>query len=377
MLKMNFKLLTILTILILLFAPILSYAEDVMPITQPDVVPQITESDLYIFDDDVVINTLVDGNIFIMGNNVTIDTQIGGSAFIIGNNITLTENSYIYSNLFAMANSISINGIIVDGYIMAGDLTIEEKGFVYRDLKSVSNNLNIYGTIQRNCFATANSILLKKDNSETIGKILGTLTYSSENELVFPDKAIANGINFKKLVSEDSDSVFNYLTTIATILFICLILFLICAWQKPKCLTIFTKLNIITFIKVFGIGLVSIILIPIISFVLLFTVIGIPMSFITMFMYVVLFMISQYIFSIILAHVLLPNSGVLKRLGLTLLISLVIYGLSLIPYVGYIIRGLVYPTAFGFMILPLFRKKEKKLISETSNTVVAVEEKNI
>ena len=244
-------------------------------------------------------------------------------------------------------------------------------GYIYRSLYCTTNNLNIYGTINRNAFVNANSISFINEATKKAGKIAGTLNYSSENELVFPDNVVDKGITFTKINADDTkNTVFEYLTTIATILFMSLIIFMLCVWLKPKCITAFKKLNIITFLKAFGVGLISIIILPIISLILLLTVIGIPMCFVIMLTYIVLFMISSYIFSIILAHNLLPNSGILKRLGTTFLISLVIYGLSLIPYLGAIVLGLVYCTGFGFIILPLFNKKDKtNLNNDNTNTI--------
>ena len=108
MLKKNFN---ILTALILLLFPVISYAEDdIIPIVEN----KILQSDLYIFDENVVIDQLVDGNVYIMGNNVTIDTEIGGNVFVMANTVNLTENAYVYST-------------VIDSYIIAQNTSIEDE----------------------------------------------------------------------------------------------------------------------------------------------------------------------------------------------------------------------------------------------------------
>ena len=61
------------------------------------------KNDLYLCQDDVVVEDIVDGNAFIIGKNVTIKGEIGGDLFVMADKLTI-DGGYVYSSVFACAN---------------------------------------------------------------------------------------------------------------------------------------------------------------------------------------------------------------------------------------------------------------------------------
>mgnify|MGYP007006970980 FL=1 len=104
------------------------------------------KSDVYLTGDNITVDYIVDGNLFVMADTVTINSQIGGDAFIMAKKIIVDEKAYIFNNLFAMANSIEVKGIVFDVYALTNNFTVSN-GYIYRDAKISCKTLNINGAI--------------------------------------------------------------------------------------------------------------------------------------------------------------------------------------------------------------------------------------
>ena len=100
------------------------------------------QGDVYLTGDDITIDYIVDGNLFIFADTVNINSQIGGDAFIFANSVTVGDQGYIFSNLFTIAPTLNILGVVYDLYALSDNVTIT--GYVYRDIRVSANNLNIY-----------------------------------------------------------------------------------------------------------------------------------------------------------------------------------------------------------------------------------------
>ena len=193
-------------------------------------------SDVYLMGDNVTIDYVVDGNLFVMADTVTINSKIGGDAFIMAKTINVGDQAYIFSNLFAMADSIDIKGVVYDVYALAQNFTVSN-GYIYRDAKLCCNTININGTIGRNAFVSCSNINFNTDENDK-GIIYGDLTYSTPSELSF-DKNIVNGnVTYKapKVSPEKSvrEIVASYISDLGAFLAFVIIIWLVCLWLAPK-----------------------------------------------------------------------------------------------------------------------------------------------
>ena len=124
------------------------------------------KSDVYLAGDNISIDYIVDGNLFVFADTVTINSQIGGDAFIFAKNVVVNEEGYIFSNLFTIAESIEIKGVVYDIYAVSQNLTISN-GYVYRDLKAACETLNINGAIGRNAYVNCSTINFNTDQGDS------------------------------------------------------------------------------------------------------------------------------------------------------------------------------------------------------------------
>lgn len=228
-------------------------------------------SDVYLMGDNVTIDYVVDGNLFVMADTVTINSKIGGDAFIMAKTINVGDQAYIFSNLFAMANSIDIKGVVYDVYALSQNFTVSN-GYIYRDAKLCCNTININGVIGRNAFVSCSNINFNTDENDK-GIIYGDLTYSTPSELSF-DKNIVNGnVTYKapKVSPEKSvrEIVASYISDLGAFLAFVIIIWLVCLWLAPKFLNDTNKFVGKKTLNVLGTGLLTLIVLPIACIILL------------------------------------------------------------------------------------------------------------
>ena len=293
MLKNKKKIISIFLLLIILFSTIsIVYANnesgeyDIMLLdSNEDVLPTNNENNLtnnsnqttnlksgdeYLVGENVTIDYTVDGNIFIFANTVTISEQIGGDAFIIANKITIDNKGYIYSNLFALAKSIEIQGIVYDAYVSAEDFTISG-GYVYRDLRLISKNFNNFGVVGRNAYVDCSSMNFELEDKT--GIIYGNLEYSSKSEINLPESAVSGETKFTKSITTEistSHLIYNYIINLGSFIIFVIVVWLLCLWIAPKFLNNSNELVGKKTLNISGLGILTLIGIPIICIILIF-----------------------------------------------------------------------------------------------------------
>lgn len=360
--KTKFKFLIIFLLSSILFIAPFVYAENesIMLTDENTTIQNTTNNqtqnyksqDLYLFENSVTIDYVVDGNAFIFANDVTISSQIAGDVFVFAKNITIDENSAISGNLFAVADSIEVQGIVYDIYSMSNSLTIND-GYVYRDLKSITNTLNLYGTIGRNAFVTASSISFANSDNSLTGMIYGDFNYTSKIETQIPEDVVHGSINYTPLKIDTSIDLSTYIYSLGNFLIIVIVLWAIGLWFKNQ----FKKSDISTKNKTLWIvlsGILGFILTPLVSLVLLFIPITNSLSLLLLSLYFIILAMSKAIFTIGL------NGYICKKLkiknnigtfGILIISSIIVWALCLIPYnIGSTINLIAMILGFGILI---------------------------
>lgn len=325
------------------------------------------QHDVYLTGDNITIDYVIDGNLFVFGNNVTINSQIGGDAFIFANTVTVSEQGYIFSNLFTIASTVNIQGVIYDLYALSDTTNIT--GYIYRDIKVSSNTLNIFGTIRRNAFVKSNTINFNQntENSEgdatvsTQGIINGNLQYTAKNEISIPDGVVTGEVKYTQSNVKNSNNIQNYLISLGTIIVTAILVWLVCLWIAPKFVKnteIINKKNILPQI---GLGILSPIVLILISFILL--LIGITSSF-GLLLFAILFILiglSTSIFIIAINNLICNKLKIQKTIGIfgmLIVTTAILWLISLIPYVGGIVGILAVIIGFGIVVYNLIKRNK-------------------
>lgn len=339
--------------------------------------------DVYLTGDNVTIDYVVDGNLFVMADTVTINSKIGGDAFIMAKTINVGDQAYIFSNLFAIADSIDIKGVVYDVYALAQNFTISN-GYIYRDAKLCCNTININGAIGRNAFVSCSNINFNTDENDK-GIIYGDLTYSTPSELSF-DKNIVNGnVTYKapKVSPEKSvrEIVASYISDLGAFLAFVIIIWLVCLWLAPKFLNDTNKFVGKKTLNVLGTGLLTLIAVPIACIILLLLQLTAGISLLTVAIYILALIVAKSIFTIVANNYLCSKLNINKNTGIfgMLIVSgVIVWVISELPYVGGIVSFIISVLGLGVLVSAILPKKAKKAsdtneVKETTKTDVKKE----
>ena len=339
--------------------------------------------DVYLTGDNVTIDYVVDGNLFVMADTVTINSKIGGDAFIMAKTINVGDQAYIFSNLFAIADSIDIKGVVYDVYALAQNFTVSN-GYIYRDAKLCCNTININGVIGRNAFVSCSNINFNTDENDK-GIIYGDLTYSTPSELSF-DKNIVNGnVTYKapKVSHEKSirEIVASYISDLGAFLAFVIIIWLVCLWVTPKFLDDTNKFVGKKTLNVLGTGLLTLIAVPIACIILLLLQLTAGISLLTVAIYILALIVAKSIFTIVANNYLCSKLNINKNTGIfgMLIVSgVIVWVISELPYVGGIVSFIISVLGLGVLVSAILPKKAKKAsdtdeVKETTKTEVKKE----
>ena len=400
--KNKTKIIAIFTILILLFSTTFVFAEN--EVSDNPTTPISTEtneiensienevndsqsleetykkSDVYLTGDNVTIDYIVDGNLFVCADTVTINSQIGGDAFILAKNIVINEEAYVFSNLFAISDSIEIKGVIYDIYALAENITVSG-GYIYRDVKVSCDTLNINGTIGRNAFVACSAINFNTDQS-TNGVIYGNLDYASNSEISIPENVVNGTVTYNQIsISTEMPIQFiiaSYILNLGKFLAFLLIVWLICLWLAPKFLNNTNNYVGKKTLEVLGYGLLTIIAIPVACIVLILLQLTSKFSLWLLALYILVLIISKLIFTITANNYICSKFNINKNLGIfgMLIISgIIVWILTQIPYIGGVISFITTVLGLGMLIVSILPKKSKEITSSNEKIDTKTNEK--
>lgn len=343
--------------------------ENTNPDTHQHSEEDIYNGDLYLFDNDITMDKLVDGNVFLFGKNIKVTGQVNGCLFAFGDNVTFEESSYIIQSIYVMANKLTLNGSANDLYACANTINTSYSCFIIRDMRVAANSFNFSGGVGRNAFVSANNFYF----DQTVDKsalIYGNLTYYSPNELSLSSEFVQGDINYHKgnnnlVVSIIIEKVITLCYSILNVL----VVFLLCLWLAPKFLSQLTNyMTLSNCAKAFGIGILSLFGGIAIGFVLLFTVVGIPIGLATITLTILLASIATAITSISITYKLKEKFKYSKNYMTYLTLAgvvIAIWALKLIPYVGIAISFVVTSIGVGIIVNYIITKnhiqKENKV----------------
>lgn len=324
-----------------------------------------TNHDVYLSGDSITIEAseTINGNAFVFAKTVTVNGQIGGDLFVVADTLNI-DGGQIYGNVFAVSTNITVNGLIYDLYAMCDNLNMAYDGVAYRDLKVTCNTASLNGVIGKDANITAKqSLTLEADCL-----IYGNLNYSANNEISVVDGLVTGDVNYEKLsMSASTNSVTGYLVSALMIIVYTLVIWLLMSKLAPK---FYGKINNMTVKKMLIsilIGLVTLIIVPIIALLLMMTVIGIPVAFALLGIFTLIIAVSFATVSIGIANKLAGKVKPLAKfnnLFAVIIVTIVLWALTQIPYAGMVIFLLLTLCGFGMFLSSIINKKEKKV--ETS-----------
>ena len=341
------------------------------------------EKDLFLFDNSVTVDQSVLGNVFIMANDVTISGKVLGNVFVFAKNVNITSTGYINSSLFVCAENVTVNGVIFDMYSSSSKLSISSNARILRDLTSCGNSLNFGGSVSRNATLTFNNI----DVDSASAQIGGNLTYNSNSENI-PAEIVSGKLSFNKLFEDQSivnNAMYNfkyYLVDLLKVIIVSLIVILIIVFATPKFAEKGQKIVENKMAVSIGYGALTLIVIPVVCFLLFCTILGIipALSILLAYLFIIMEM-SIALVALPLAKVICKKINKNSK-GMNILIStisvIILWLLEKIPVLGSIISLFISIFALGILTYSIFHSKietkTKKVVSQASSVATELSE---
>lgn len=373
MLRKFSKLLVLLLIILTFFSFTTCFATDAITTSETNTqainIPapdNIHYGDLYLFGTDVVVDKIVYGSVFVIGNTVEITGQIENDLYVIANTLkidsSVSKGGLIQGNVYALANSIDFNGACSYLYSISNNIDMTYYSYVVGNAKIASSNATILSAIGRDLELLCNKASFSENDQPAA--IYGNLTYASSSDIEIPEGIVSKDITHKGFISSlHNYSLKNIIVGIISAIITALILYIIFNKFTPNFIEKLSskKLSALNLLKAFGIGLASIILVALASILILITLVGAKLSIILILLYAVLCFISVPVLSIVITKALKTVLKVEKTVIFLLVlsaVSIVLYGLTLIPFAGIILSFIIKVTAIGLIIYNYLPHKE-------------------
>ena len=306
--------------------------------------------DLLIGGGNVIVSGDVETDIMVGGGNVTILSNIGDDARLIGGTIII--NGKIGGDLMVGGGQVTVggSGVAGDAAIGGGDIRIDAP--VAGDLFVGGGNVYINSTITGNVKIQAEKITLGKS-----AVIEGDLDYQSKGEMVKEAGAVVKGtVDFEMLKrAKGSPKVFAAVFSSMVLwkfftLFACaLVIGLLLRRYSREIVGLAVERPLFEL----GRGLLTIVIVPIVSVLLLITLIGIPFGVLGLLGFAVMMIFSGIVTPIILGSIVYRflSKRELEVSWKTILLGVFLYvALGLVPFVGFLIQVLLMLLTLGVIV---------------------------
>lgn len=317
---------------------------------------EIQKGDVYLAKEIVSLENPIDGNLYVVASNIDISNDvIYGNVFVVAENVTINAN--ITGATYIVAKNVTINAGMTDAYIVAENIEFKSDAYVERDARMVGESLILDGEISGSLYTSVKEIVLKEN-----GYVAGTLSYSGE--LNYKDGAqIGNlakyeiNVDTEKIQKQSQNHLkaLNIVTKTITALIIIGVIVRISNNGKEK-------ETVIGVIKGIIAGFSWMFVIPILIIFGMITIIGLPISMLALFVYILMYFIVIPMATLQIAKILLQinNKDTKFMIWLTgTLIYLVVALIQNIPTVGAIVTFILGTYGFNLILKKVFKKSKK------------------
>jgi len=275
----------------------------------------------------VAAGTIVDDNFVGFGETITIEGEISGDAMVFGTTVTIADTAVIHGDLLSAGQTIRVNGTVEGNIRAAGEtitidsaigknasvagetVTVTDDGVVGWSLQAAGNTVNVDGEVkgQANLYAATASVTgtiggntiarvsqITVSNSASLG---GNLTYSSEQPGQIASGAV-KGTVLREAATHPTDNwekfanrfrPFALFVSVAGLLIVGLILrTLFPTWSHRVVGTMWQQPS-----RSMLIGIGILLLVPPLVLVSFFTIVGLPLGFIALALYLVGLYVSR------------------------------------------------------------------------------------
>lgn len=380
--KKTFKILALCFALLVVFSSV-CFATDIVTTNQEGTMPIAetsqsldknetttipnTNSSVYEGNTNVLLKGYVNGNSFLMGQQVTISGYVKGDLFVMANSLEIESGAEVTGTVFALAKEMEILGKVSDVYALSQEFILAETGFVARDLNLSASTVVFQGKVGRDANLSTNTLSFDEGTKNLVG---GNLNYSAPNEVAIPEGAVIGEINFEEITVEQPSTakiISDYVTNFFIVILYATIVIILATFVTPN----FAKKATYSMSKkpfisaLIGIG--AIILVPIVSIILLFTVIFTYVGLSLLVAYILVISITIAILGMAIGNYFtdkLKNRTKTKFILLSIASVAILWLLQQVPFIGGYISIFTVVFGLGIFVYSLFTKKALEEVKE-------------
>ncbi len=312
----------------------------------------------------------VNHSMFTAGDDVSTNNAVKGIDFTAGNNLNISGSSEY--GMFA-GNSINFKGMVTRDLFVAGNnIVIGSSANIARDLYVAGNTITISADIKGNVFLAASEIII--DSKEIDGdvtltsgkltiadntKINGTLKYNDNIEYSNTNASIKEVKTYHVEVKNKDEvipSISSILLGIVTSFLVALAIYLL----LPASYKVLDEVKKDNMLRTFGNGFLFLIAVPVISIVLMISIVCMPLAIIALLLYGIIIYLSSIISSVYFGRLIGNKVLKLDNVYLQILIGIVLTRLvKLIPVIGGLYSFVIVILGVGF-VYNMFKKLQEK-----------------
>lgn len=327
---------------------------------------QIVDSSIYAAGKTVRIEGVVNGDVHCAGQDVTVSGTVNGDVLCAGQNVTISGT--VTGSVRAAAQDLWLKGTVGRSVSLAGDMvhieksarigqdatiagnSLELRGTIARDAMLASSRADVYGTVGRN--TVFNGTLFKVQDGAMLG---GTVRYTSNRSIEIGDNARVNG-PVTHVTERESRRGIGALP-LAAILLAGFVFAMILVLIWPRTIHATSEIAVQRLGKTLLVGLVAAIVGPIVTIMLLASVIGAPLGILLLLAGLLIALLggpiaAYYLGSMILAKS--KNPVTIMAIGAAVL--LIAY---LVPVVGFFAMMLAYLLGTGAIVIRIKERTPK------------------
>lgn len=325
-------------------------------------------------------------NIMVIDETVAVNGTANGLIMLCGNTISSNANG---DYGFIAGREVNVSGNITrDAFIVGETVTIEQTGVINRDLYVCASKVIINGAVNRNIYVASSEVLvgdkayIRGDIHSTTSKlvinetanVLGTVEYKSTTNVSIPEGIKTNVIAVEakdKTNKTNTIDVQGELFGLLTIFITFVLLLLLAPGFFRKCDNNYSR-NAKKMFASFGIGLLVLVFLPIVSIVLMITIVGAPFAFVLLLLYIIAFIIAGVVGSYVTVRTIVGEN---MNKFLTGVIGVVAYKLlMLVPELSIFVYLFFVSLTLGALLMSFRCCKKQKCLKkdETKEEVIEV-----
>jgi len=335
-------------------------------------------NDLYTAGANVSLSGKVNGDLTAGGGMVTVNGEVTQDALVGGGTIYLNGN--VGDNARLAGGNITINAPINNDLAVAGGIiTVTDKSSIGGDLLVAAGNLTLNAPVSGSVRIAGGSVVINSriDGNMSItakrlvfgpnAEVTGRVTYKGPQEAVVQSGAKVNNLEYIKYQPEKRHLGGIITAAFFVRLFAWIIAALVLSWLFRGFVLSTAERTFRFPWKNLGIGIITLIIVPIIAFLLLLTFVGYYLAVLLMLAYILLIAVSLIVAAVALGYLILrflvkPVEVIYWQ---AIIIGVVVWSLlRLVPIAGWIITAIIFLMVFGELSGRLWagvapRKEEK------------------